>query len=96
MSSSKNTVRIARDGAGDRPAAFDGLRAELAVVMVFGVVAALLIVGLELGRWLELGLLAAVGFSAGGWMAARTRRAVRGAAPAADAARRGDDGTQQE
>ncbi|MCS4504685.1 hypothetical protein NYO91_11415 [Arhodomonas aquaeolei] len=85
---------VARDDGDRRPAAFAGLRYELGVVMIFGVVAALLIVGLDLGRWVELVLLAVVGFGAGGWIAVRVRLAEQRAL--ADEQAETGDGTHQE
>ncbi|MDZ7810374.1 MAG: hypothetical protein U5L11_09830 [Arhodomonas sp.] len=82
-------------GGEQRPEAFAGLRAELAVVLVFGAIAALLIVGLDLRRWVELALLAAIGFAAGGWMAVRTRAAERRALGGREP-REGGGGPEQE
>ncbi len=80
MPERERTRSVARTADAPRHSAFDGVRRELAVVLLAGVIAALVVVGLDLARWLELVLLAIVGFAAGGWVAIRTRVAERMAA----------------
>ncbi|WP_435105648.1 hypothetical protein [Arhodomonas sp. AD133] len=80
MPDNDRTRSVARTDDPPRHGAFDGVRRELAVVLLAGVIAALVVVGLDLARWLELVLLAIIGFAAGGWVAIRTRAAERIAA----------------
>jgi len=48
----------------------------LAIVIGLALGVLLVVWRLDAGHWVELGLLAATGFGAGGWLAFRTRRAV--------------------
>lgn len=59
------------------PDRFNAVKIELAVILGLVVGVLLVIWRLDLGHFLELALLAGVGFGAGGWLAMRTRQAVK-------------------
>lgn len=56
--------------------AFDGVKVELAVVVIIAVGALLVVIRMDWPAWLELIGMAAVGIGCGGWIATRTRRAA--------------------
>lgn len=69
----RDRARSVARGTG-APGRFDGVKLELAVAMLFAMAAAIVVAVVQAPPWLELLVLAAVGFTAGGWVAVRTRR----------------------
>jgi len=60
-----------------QPGPLDKVKLELAVVLGLALGVLVVVLRLELGEWIEVGLLALVGFACGGWLAARTRGVLR-------------------
>lgn len=58
-------------------ALFDGVRVELAVVVIVAMGALMVVVRMDWPNWLELLGMAVVGMGCGGWIAMRSRRAAQ-------------------
>jgi len=69
-------MRSSRFDTSKTPGPLDAVKLELAVILGFVLGVVIVIWRLDLGHWIELGLLAGSGFGLGGWLAWRTRRAV--------------------
>lgn len=88
MSDGKKPRSLARRGDNASASPFDGVKIELAIVMLVALGCAIVIMRLSLGGWAGLSAMAGVGFACGGWVALRTRGVVKrhetddGASPA--------------
>lgn len=69
-------MRLSRSATNNSGQPLDAVKLELAIVIGLALGVLLVVWRLDAGHWIELGLLAATGFGAGGWLAFRTRRAV--------------------
>ena len=69
-------MKSSRSVTSSDPGPLDAVKLELAIVLGLVVGVAIVVFRLDLGNWLELGLLGLAGFVAGGWLAWRTRSAV--------------------
>ncbi len=69
-------MKSSRSDTNNPMASLDAVKLELAVVLglVIGVI--VVIWRVEMTHWAQLGLLAATGFGAGGWLAWRTKGIV--------------------
>jgi len=69
-------MKSSRSATNNPSQPLDAVKLELAIVIGLAIGVLLVVWRLDAGHWVELGLLAATGFGAGGWLAFRTRRAV--------------------
>ena len=80
MRSSPSRSRKPASVAPDtRPAArpYDGVKLELGVALVAAMAAGITVFAMDAPAWMELLLVAAVGFGCGGWIAVRTHGVAR-------------------